>query len=71
MTKQSIPHNLYREASQALTDLLYYERPERFALRCVAEHGRRGEAVEKIFITTAQAALARHPISPRRHVHVA
>ena len=70
MSKHYIPQNLYQEASKALKDMFHYEHPERFALRCVAESGQRGELVEKIFITTAEAALARHPISPRGHVHI-
>jgi hypothetical protein len=71
VSKHYIPQNLYQEASKALKDIFHYEHPERFALRCVAESGLRGELVEKIFITAAEAALARHPISPRRHENFA
>ena len=79
MSKHSIPHHLYQQASQALKDKYYYERPERFALRVVAESGRHGEAVEKVYINAARAALLRHPVVQQRrplvaaqqHVHVA
>ena len=40
MSKHSIPHHLYQQANLALKDKYHYERPERFALRVVAESGR-------------------------------
>jgi hypothetical protein len=71
VSKHSIPQQLYQQASKALKDKFHYEHPERYALQCIADSGRRGELVEKIFITTAQAALARHPIGPQRHMNFA
>ncbi|MEJ2762337.1 MAG: hypothetical protein P8126_12705 [Gammaproteobacteria bacterium] len=70
MSKQPVPRALYGEARKALSDLLHYEWPERFALRKVVESGRQGELLEAIFITTAQAALVRHPVNAAEQIGV-
>ena len=71
MSKQPVPQGLYREARRAMSGLFHYECPERCALRRVVESGRRGEFLEPIFITTARAALVRHPVEALGQIRVA